>query len=90
MKRNNFTSELSQICGVEPESIEKIVNAMAQVLAQAALERDTIAVPGFGTFYPVKTDEYETLDEASGKRMLQPPHIDLRFRPSVILRKNLE
>lgn len=63
-------------------------NALAEAFATALRQSDTIAVPGFGSFVPVKHDEHiDTL--ADGRRILVPPHIAIEFRAGSMLRKHL-
>lgn len=88
MKRNQFLIDLASSTGVDSDKLDAIMKAMTIVFTETALEQDSIAIPGFGTFSSVKTDEQ--ICETDGKRMLMPPHIGLTFRPSVILRKTLE
>jgi nucleoid DNA-binding protein len=51
---------------------------------------DTVAVPGFGNFEPVKHLEQVVTDRVSGQRMLLPPEIELTFHPGTKLRGQIE
>lgn len=50
---------------------------------------DSIAIPGFGTFEPVKEDERIQNDLSTGKRLLLPPEITVQFKSSALLRRKI-
>lgn len=68
----------------------QLEKALAEVIRQQASQLNNVAIPGFGSFEGVKQDE-TIVDNPTveGGRILMPPHVALRFTPSVILRKNL-
>lgn len=68
-----------------PDKIGAIGAAIVDILA----EGNSVAIPGFGTFSPEKTDEYVKADD-SGRRLLMPPAIIVNFKPSVVLRNRLK
>ena len=61
-----------------------VIDALGDFCAQG----DSVAIPGFGTFQSVKTDEHIDTDN-EGRRMLIPPSITVEFKSSVVLRKSL-
>lgn len=62
---------------------------LAAIIRRTAIDMDSVAIPSFGTFTPVKHDEEVTTDLSTGKRMLLPPQITLEFSPASLLRKKL-
>lgn len=50
---------------------------------------ESVAIPGFGSFTPVKHEERVETDAESGRRTLLPPHIAVNFIPGSKLRKLL-
>lgn len=50
---------------------------------------DQVAIPGFGNFTPVKTDECIDVDRSTGRRVILPPEISVVFKTSVVLRKRI-
>jgi nucleoid DNA-binding protein len=50
---------------------------------------DSVAIPSFGTFNPIKVDEQITTDLSTNQRLLLPPQILLKFTASNILNKHL-
>lgn len=89
MTQKEYASALASTTGISIETINKVTSAFGDAIAMFALEGASVAIPRFGTFYPVKTDEYISVDEERGVKMLNPPTIKLEFRPSVILRKKM-
>lgn len=89
MDNETFIKRLSVRVGYDAVETGRLVGTMASTLATVTSEVDSVAIPGFGTFQPIKEDErIET--EPSGKRMLLPPSISLVFKESVVLRKKLK
>lgn len=69
------------------DDVKSMLAAMSEAILGFCTELDAVAVPGFGTFTPVKTDELIVTDAATGARTLLPPRVDVRFKSSVVLRK---
>lgn len=88
MDSNSFVSRLSMQSGLPAEVISGKLECMAKVLKAYCTNLDAVAVPGFGTFTPVKNDE-RIVSTGAGKRMLLPPSIEVTFKSSVVLRKSL-
>lgn len=89
MTQKELLKRLAEKAGCTPKEAEEMLAATGSALADLCAEMNAVAVPGFGTFTPVKCDESVTTD-ASGKTMLMPPSITLTFNPSVLLRKQFE
>lgn len=68
---------------------KELTEHLAAIIRRAAMNMDSVAIPSFGTFTPVKHDEEITTDLSTGKRMLLPPQITLEFTPATLLRKKL-
>ncbi|MDE6460407.1 MAG: hypothetical protein K2K52_06195, partial [Paramuribaculum sp.] len=64
------------------------IETVASILKNFCNEMDAVAVPGFGTFQPVKENEMVIAGE-DGSSTLLPPAIEVKFKSSVILRKAL-
>ena len=79
---------LSMESGKHASAIEADIKAIADVLGELCAQGDSVAIPGFGTFQSVKTDEHVHTDD-DGHRMLVPPAITVEFKSSVVLRKSL-
>lgn len=89
MESKQLVSIVSQKLSREPKDINALIEALAATLREKCGNMDSVAIPGFGTFVPVKEEEKISTDLSTGKRILLPPQISLSFQPSVILRKKL-
>ena len=89
MDSKTFISHLSKSLGTDTASTGKMVDALAKVVAEIGAELDSVAIPGFGTFQTVKTDEHVEVDPATQQRTLVPPAITMHFQPSVVMRKKM-
>lgn len=82
MDNSTFTSRLSKRLGRSSAETQKLIDALAGVIRQAASDLDTVAIPSFGSFVPVKDEETVTTDRSTGRRILLPPSVTLSFRPA--------
>lgn len=89
MKPVSINSRLSAACEIDSKSVSHMLEALSTVMDEALTEGRTIALPGFGEFSPVKTDEHVTVD-ADGRRMLMPPAINVEFSIGSALKKRLQ
>lgn len=89
MDNKGFISVLSKKLARDSKDIAALIEGLSASFRDKCGNMDTIAVPGFGTFEPVKEDERISVDLSTGKRLLLPPKITLEFRPSALLRKKL-
>lgn len=88
MDSKTLVSRLSMESGRNTEEVTRRLNAIVKTLGQFCGDLDAVAVPGFGTFQPVKTDE-QVVTTPDGNRTLLPPAISVDFKVSVVLRKSL-
>lgn len=65
------------------------IGAIGAAIVDILAEGNSVAIPGFGTFFPEKADEYVKADD-SGRQLLMPPAIIVNFKPSVVLRNRLK
>lgn len=86
MDSKTLLNDIAVIIGRDKQDVVTLLNAFVGVLRKYCSVGNSIAVPGFGTYEVVKTDEEISTDQNSGKRLLLPPHISLNFRPSALLR----
>ena len=86
MTQDELINLLAEKEGVSPSVTGLMVKTVAECIADNCRRMDAVAIPGFGTFQPQKSDERIVVDK-SGARTLLPPEISLLFRSSVLLRK---
>ncbi len=89
MDNKNFIAALSNKLARDPKDIAALIEGLAASFRENCGNMDSIAIPGFGTFEPVKEDERVSVDLSTGKRLLLPPQIVLEFHPSSLLHKKL-
>lgn len=89
MDNKTFTTGLAQRLGTNKEEVSEMTKALARVLAECALEGDTVTFPGFGNFEPRKRDEWIATHPSTGKLMLFPPKLSIGFRPSTLLKQKV-
>lgn len=85
---NPLLEEAAARCGIEESQMTRIAEALRDSLIRAALAGESVAVPRFGTFAPVKEDERVSRDLSTGRNVLLPPHLELRFTPAAALRRS--
>ena len=66
------------------------MDSLSVVMSKRCEDFDSVALPGFGTFEPVKQMERVVTDEATGARTLMPPAITVQFKPSALLRQKIK
>lgn len=88
MAQKNICSKVSTAIGVDTEECKKLETAMVNVLLSCCCNLDAVAIPGFGTFTPEKNNE-RIVSDSNGKRFLLPPSVEIKWRASVMLRKNV-
>lgn len=89
MENKTFINHLAKRLDRDPKTIGPLVEALASTIVDICSEMDSVAIPGFGTFQPVKQLE-RTETDSNGRRLLLPPSITLTFKESVVLRKKLK
>ncbi len=88
MENKNFITTLSKRLKQDSDTTATLVSALTSAITDICSDMDSVAIPGFGTFQPLKTDEHVETDE-NGLRRLMPPSIKLTFKDSILLRKKL-
>ncbi len=64
--------------------------ALGEVITDILNRGDQIALPAFGTFKAVKTNERVETDKETGKKILVPPSIAIEFTPALKLVKQVK
>lgn len=82
-----MTAELSKRIGRDRKDTETLLHALNQALKQHCGDLDSVAIPAFGSFEPIKRDEKIVIDHSTGRKVLLPPAVELTFRPAAKLRK---
>ncbi|MBD5177446.1 MAG: HU family DNA-binding protein [Bacteroidales bacterium] len=69
--------------------VDALIEGLAIIMRESCSDLDSVAIPTFGTFIPVKHPETVVRDLSTGKRMLMPPEISLEFNPGGMFLKHL-
>lgn len=89
MDNKTFMEELSSRCGIDRETVDTLTSTLCAVVAEAAVDEDMVAIPGFGTFESKKKMERVVVHPSTGKKLLVPPKISLVFKPSALLKQKI-
>ncbi len=87
MDNRSFLNTMAKATGLDSKSVNRIAEKLAGSIADSLAEEDSVAIPGFGNFSPVTTDEHIETDPDSGKRRLIPPSVGVNFEPASRLKK---
>lgn len=90
MDNKGFIDELSKRIGRNSQDVSVLIGGFSTLLKEKCANQESVAIPGFGTFVPVKQMEYVKTIQDTGKRMLFPPRIDLHFEASTKLKSKLK
>ncbi len=89
MDYKQFRRHMAERMGRSVTDIDSLTEGLGIVISQVCSELDSVAIPTFGTFIPVKHDESISNDLSSGKKMLLPPEIKIEFNPGAMLLKRM-
>lgn len=90
MDAKAFNDELSKRLGRDPHDISLLCGELANVLAEAVTEGDSVVIPAFGMFEPKKRNERVAQHPSTGKKILLPPKLTIGFKPSATLRQKMK
>ncbi|MBR7012441.1 MAG: HU family DNA-binding protein [Muribaculaceae bacterium] len=90
MENKKLVETVATNLGRTTEDVNKLLEALANVLRTRCSELDSVFVPGFGTFEPKKRNERVMVHPSSGKRMLVPPKVVVGFKVSRVLKAKLK
>ena len=89
MQHKELTEKLSKSLGRNKSDINKLMEALSNVVVERCSELDSISVPRFGTLEAVKHNETVEINEETGKRILMPPRVEMKYTASNVLKKRL-
>ena len=89
MLHKELVDKLSKSLGRNKSDINKLLEALGNVIVERCSELDSITVPRLGTIEAVKHNETVEIDSKTGKRTLLPPRVEMQFTASNVLKKRL-
>lgn len=90
MENKTMTEHLAERLSCESAMAQRLLEGFTAILKEQCGEENRVAIPGFGTFDGLKHDEEIAEDLSSGKRVLMPPYIEIRFSAGGMLKKRLK
>ncbi|MDE5810877.1 MAG: HU family DNA-binding protein, partial [Muribaculaceae bacterium] len=75
MDNKQYITALAKRTGLDYKTAAEALTTLASIMKNEFLEGNSIAIPGFGTFSPVKVGEEIVNDLATGSKLLLPPSI---------------
>lgn len=82
----SIISAAASKAAVSESEAAAMIDALTETLIDACRDDDTVSVPRFGSFAAETEEEHIETDHATGRRMLIPPAIRLKFSPGGALR----
>lgn len=89
MNNKQLIKELSKRLNRDEKDVNSLFNGFTNVLKVSLSNLDIIAIPGFGEFEALRKEEYISVDDATGKKVLYPPCIEVNFNASSLLKKKM-
>ncbi|MDE6010852.1 MAG: HU family DNA-binding protein [Muribaculaceae bacterium] len=90
MDNKTLIDRLAADTGLKRDDVQEMINALCTITAECCVAMDTIIIPGFGQFEPKKRKERLTVHPATGRRLLVPPKLVVSFKPSAVMKSNLQ
>ncbi len=90
MDNKTFRRTLGERLGRSVKDIDALLGALCVLIVENSQTLRALAIPGFGSFVPVKHDEQIVNDLAGGKRLLLPPEIVLEYVPGSAMRRSVD
>lgn len=86
MDNKTVLEGISSDTNMKPDDVRKMLQSFCGIVADIAIDGDTLIIPSFGQFEPRKRGERIASHPSSGRRLLVPPKLSLAFKPSAILK----
>ena len=89
MNNKQLIKELSKRLNRDEKDVNSLLSGFTNVLKDSLSNLDIIAIPGFGEFEALRKEEYISVDDATEKKVLYPPCIEVNFNASSLLKKKM-
>lgn len=90
MNNKEFTAELSRRIGRNLKETSTLMTALVSEMAVQLADDNQINIQGFGVFDVKKKVERVTINPSTRQRMLVPPRMEIKFKPSVTIKDKLK
>lgn len=89
MNNKEFTTELSRRMGISSKEVANLVSALNAEISAQLEDENQISVQGFGTFEVKKKLEHIVVNPSTRQKMLVPPKMEIKFKPSPIIKDKI-
>lgn len=89
MNNKEFTSEIARRMGLSTKDATKLINSLNDEISQHLENEDLISIQGFGTFEVKKKLEHVVVNPSTRQKMLVPPKMEIKYKPSAILKDKI-
>ncbi len=90
MNNKEFTAELSRRTDRNLKETSTLMTALVSEIAQQLGNDNQINVQGFGVFDVKKKVEHVVTNPSTRQRMLVPPKMEIKFKPSATIKDKLK
>lgn len=90
MTNKEFLKALSIRVDITPKEAQRLVELLAEVMADCLDEGDCIAIQGYGNYEVKKKMERVIVNPATKQRQLIPPKLAVAFKPSNVLKDKIK
>lgn len=90
MNNKEFTAELSRRLDYGLKETNSLVTALISEIANQLGEDNQINLQGFGVFETRKKMERVVVNPSTRQKMLVPPKIEIKFKPSSTIKDKLK
>ena len=90
MNNKEFTAELSRKIDRNLKETSTLMTALVSEIAQQLGNDNQINVQGFGVFDVKKKVEHVVINPSTRQRMLVPPKMEIKFKPSATIKDRLK
>jgi len=90
MNSAELTATLSQRLQLSKTEVNKRIDDVASVIASELLKKNTVSLGNLGSLEVVKRNERISVNPSSGKKMLIPPKLVVKFKMSNSLKDRLK
>lgn len=86
---DSFIESIARKAVIPAAEVSGMLDALISVIRSECGSGNRVAIPGFGSFEGVKHNEEIVKDLATGRNMLLPPSLELKFTEAANLKKQL-
>jgi len=89
MNNKEFIAELSRRLDLSSKEVAGLIAAMNTEISSHLENENSINIQGFGIFDVKKKLEHVVVNPSTRQRMLVPPKMEIKFKPSTVLKDKI-